>query len=244
MWAHYGGNNTGFVLEIDEASLADHFEAGFFEDVEYKSEIGFCDLEVIRYAATTCKPRHVHRARSLAFRSAYFTKSDCWAYEQERRLVLDGSHFDEDEKLMIREFPASCVTAIISGCRTRKEDLESLREAAIRFGCPNLHLRLGKSISQPYFVGRQTAPEVFDGHEITPADFSCGSCGDPIEEERLSCPWCDMTEEDATEAALNDPMRLYAIAGMPNPYGLSFAGIRAVGTRTKPNTEQIVDPNA
>jgi len=233
MWAHYANNHSGFVIEIDESKLIEYFEAGFIHDVEYKDQIGFCDVSVIEYAARTMKPRHVHRAQSLAFRSAYFTKSDHWSYEMERRLVLEQSHFKIGDSMLIRDFPSDCITAIIAGCRTDDATLAEIIEASKRYGCSHLQLRLGKSLVTPYFIGDRKGTCVFDGSQISPVEYSCGDCGDPMGEDELNCKWCNMTEEMAEEAALSDPRRLFAIAGLPNPYGLSFAGITPVGSRFK-----------
>lgn len=231
MWAHYADDHTGFLVEFDEERLIEHFEAGYIQDVEYKTEIGFCDTGVIHYAAQTGKPRHVHRARSLAFTSAYFTKNTCWAYEAERRLVMDPTQFPDREGLLLMEFPASCVTALIAGCRMDEAGVDQLRRASMRYGCRSLHLRLGKSVQTPYFIGDRRGTCAFDGSEIELAEYSCGSCGDLTDEDGLECRWCSMTEADAEEAALSDPMRLFAVTGIPHPYGFSFAGLSPVGTR-------------
>jgi len=102
MWAHYGAEHVGFAIEIDEETLCDNISIGYVEDVEYVDETGTAEWGSIRFAATTKKFRHTYFAQTAAFKSAYFTKNRCWAYELERRLVVDPKLFPDDNPLMKR----------------------------------------------------------------------------------------------------------------------------------------------
>ncbi|MCX6905896.1 MAG: DUF2971 domain-containing protein, partial [Verrucomicrobia bacterium] len=78
MWAHYGEEHAGFVVEFDEKALCEIIPIGYLEDVEYVDETGVADWGSIGYAASTLKPRHTYAVQTGAFKSAYFTKNRCW----------------------------------------------------------------------------------------------------------------------------------------------------------------------
>ena len=92
MWAHYAQNHEGFVIEVSEEKLSEMLPDVSCADVSY-SDVPMRDLSSsLRMAYGTSKMRHTYLLRRGVLYAAYFTKTSCWAYEQERRLVA------QDEK--------------------------------------------------------------------------------------------------------------------------------------------------
>ena len=89
MWAHYGDNSEGFVIEIDEEALKNFLDElkifSLLDDVSYKDtpDNGLEDL--LKRAHQIGKPRYVDMLRRRLIGVAYFTKQTCWSYERERR---------------------------------------------------------------------------------------------------------------------------------------------------------------
>lgn len=95
MWAHYAGNSSGFVIEINEGKFRNYLEEiGFgghcaIEDVEYKDSPDAGIEGVLARAFHICKPRYIYWLNGCIRNAAYLTKQTCWSYEQERRVIID-----------------------------------------------------------------------------------------------------------------------------------------------------------
>jgi hypothetical protein len=49
-------------------------------------------------------------------------------------------------------------------------------------------------------------------------DFTCGSCGEPVQQDKDQCPWCSIAEDDEHEAAGRNPMRMLSAHGLLEGY--------------------------
>ncbi len=245
MWAHYAKEHAGFVIEFDERALCNTIPIGYIENVHYADEPGATDWGAIRYAATTLKPRHTYHIQSLAFRHAYLTKNKCWEYEQERRLIIDKQNFASERAPMLLKIPPNCVTALISGIHSTEEQLTYLRDAAKRFQCPHYKMRIGRSSPIPYFLDEKGFSLSFDGSQISRADNTCGSCGEPLSDTGMQpCAWCRITESDKGDAHINNPFTMIDDLGLREEFGYGFKlqGIRPVGYSVTEHAEPKTAP--
>jgi hypothetical protein len=83
MWAHYGDNHAGFVVEFDVDALKEAFPDLIIMDVTYRSEPSKDIVSNLERAAGTKKPRHTYFLQQCVLHSAYFSKDIAWSYEQE-----------------------------------------------------------------------------------------------------------------------------------------------------------------
>lgn len=233
MWAHYGREHRGFVVELDEQKVADAVTRAYIANVRYSGTSGMIDLASVEHAAMTLKPRHTFFAQSAAFRSAYFTKNRCWSYEVERRLVVDPENVETVDGIMLLYLPKNCVSAVISGARTTRREVVAHRKVAGELGCDHYQLMIGRSTFTPYFVGAGGNSFSFGGRAIRPAEFVCGSCSEPIASEAGECSWCAVDDGMRADAAMKNPLRMLHRLGIQTDYGFAFAGLRQIGTQTK-----------
>lgn len=233
MWAHYGRDHAGYAIEIDEASLAGAISLGYLEDIEYSEVMGTVDLGLVHFAATTLKPRHTQRVRTIAFKSAYLTKNHCLEYEMERRLVVNPSDISNIEEVMILFLPVACVTAIISGAKAADSELSAHREIAAQINCQHYRLTIGRTSCVPYFAHAEKGSFRFDGTLIQPAKTVCDTCSDPLDdEEKSTCNWCSVNDDARTVAALKNPLRMLAHCGLSQSFGFGFADLHQIGFNT------------
>jgi len=226
MWAHYGHDHRGVVLEVDEAMLNDAIPELIFGDIDYLEEPSAKILGLLHRAHGTCKPRHTYFLQGGVFSAAYFTKHTCWSYENERRVIAKKSIVTEREGLTLLVVPASCVTAIISGCRTSPDDLISNRELAANVGCNHYEMRIGRSEAKPFFIDADGEPHEFTGEAIEPCDSGCAQCGEPTAAEEGLCPWCAINDSDEANAASMNPMNLLEELGFLEKY---YEQMNAIG---------------
>lgn len=241
MWAHYGDEHAGFVMEFEETALSKAVPIGYLEDVAYVDETGFTDWGVIRYAAGTLKPRHTYAVQTEALKKAYFTKNHCWRYEQERRMVVESSNFKNDGDLMILRVSSACLTAVITGVRSSRKQRAASLEAAKRFQCSFYEMKIGRSSCSPYFVDEAGVSFVFDGAHIGIANRVCAKCSEPLNEGgRQECQWCSINEGHKAEAHMNNPFTIIDRLGLRQKYGygLSFGDLIPIGSSVAQGTEQ------
>jgi len=115
MWAHYGGNQTGFVLEFDAEKLQEWNDEVKLKDVTYENKANDVIKNHLMRAAVTKKPRHSYFLKVAAENIAYFTKSEQWSYEQESRLVLSSDDVEVISGNQIFFIPDEIVSSIIVG---------------------------------------------------------------------------------------------------------------------------------
>lgn len=124
MWAHYANNGTGFVIEIDEDKLSSHIDHKGLDDVAYQDEARSEIESSLQMAYQIGKPRHLMFLRQAAYYAAYFTKSSCWNYELERRLIVNDRDIENINGNMILYIPLDCISKIIAGPRIKPNFLQ------------------------------------------------------------------------------------------------------------------------
>lgn len=161
MWAHYANNLQGFALEVDEEKLQEYFPESGFGDVNYEDEPSKAVASHLYRAYEIGKFRYMHFLRQSVFSAAYFTKQLCWAYEMERRMVLDDSEGRNSDGMTLLDLPSDCITSIICGPRALEETVNALRGYAETIGCRFYQMKIGRSSGIPFFLIPETALRFF-----------------------------------------------------------------------------------
>jgi len=225
MWAHYAENHEGAVVEVDEACIMQRYPDAAFGDVDYADQAEPRIAELLRHAHTTCKPRHVYMLQQAVGSAAYFTKLTCWSYEQERRLLVSKKDVVAANGIDLLRVPTKCVTALIAGCRASEETKKSLKDIAGRTGSRYFEMNISRSNSKPYFIDGAGTVWEFRAGQFEERDFTCGSCGEPVQQDKDQCPWCSIAEDDEHEAARRNPMRMLSAHGLLEGYYRDMAEI-------------------
>lgn len=221
MWAHYGGNHEGVVIEVDEDRLRQHFPELAIKDVEYRREPDPGITNLLQYAVGTRKGRHNMFFIQGAKSAAYFTKYEDWRYEQERRVVDQDKYAVERSGVLLLPCPVECITALIVGSRASAEARFQVRELATRIGASYYEMKIAKSTSQPYFLSPAGELHLFDANSFGSPRRRCENCGEPAKAEGR-CSWCAITEADEQRAAGSNILRAAADAGLLDGYLKSF----------------------
>jgi hypothetical protein len=232
MWAHYAQNHEGFVIEISEEKLSSMLPEVSCGDVNY-SDVPTRDLSaLLSMAYGTSKMRHTYLLRQGVLYSAYFTKTSCWNYEQERRLVVPEKNTREADSIILFDVPNVCVTSIICGSRASEQTKLSLKKRAQEMDCRYFELRIGKNSATPFFVDATEGPFSFNMGELGPCDQHCGTCMEPIAREAEECSWCQIDDELRMHAASRNPFRLLDRLGMLDSYVAEMDAISAGRRKT------------
>ncbi|NKN15515.1 DUF2971 domain-containing protein [Rhizobium laguerreae] len=222
MWAHYAQNSQGFVIEFSEAKLREAFPDARFGNVSY-SDVPKRDLsELLMRAHQIKKFRYVMWLRQAIFDSAYFTKTLCWSYELERRMIVEHEATRVAGDMMLLDIPREAVSAIICGPRASPETAASLNQIATDIGCNFFSLRMGKSSATPYMVDQRGMPFVAGNDEIREAEFQCKECREPTSEGVHRCSWCEIDDDTRQRAAGNNSFRLLQHLGLLEDYIRDF----------------------
>lgn len=232
MWAHYGENLQGFAIEFDESKIAEAFPKSGFGDVDYqdKPDEGLTDLLYRAYEIG--KPRYMYFLHKAVFSAAYYTKSSCWSYEQERRMIVRVSETKSEAGMILMDFPNDCIKTIICGPRAKTETTQALQEKANEIGCGYLQMKIGKTQANPFFVDLHGAPFEFKETQIDRSGTYCGSCKEPLVAEVEKCSWCQIEESHRINAASRNPYRMLSHYGMLDSY---IEGMEAIGRNAKKN---------
>lgn len=225
MWAHYAQNSEGFVIEFDEEKLRTAFSESHFDNVDYRDSSHKALTDMLYRASEIGKPRYVYLLQNWVFRAAYFTKTTCWSYEQERRMVANENEVRDMAGLLLLDVPKDCIRAIISGPRASNVIAKALQEKADELGCNYYQLKIGKSNASPYFIDESGSPFEFNGENIEQSMQSCETCREPISQQREFCSWCQIDESHREAAALRNPYRLYHHYGILESYIQSMDAI-------------------
>jgi len=228
MWAHYGHNHRGLVIEVDEEKIQEHFPEIGFGDVDYQEHPHKYIQDHLQRAFGTGKPRHTYFLWQAVMSAAYYTKMACWSYEQERRLILPPEYIDESSGLLIFSFPYECVTAIISGTGASPDTLSAAAQIAEKCSCNNFQMKIGRSNTEPYFANSEGTVYTFEAGQLKAVPNTCSDCREPIEPGVKKCPWCSIEESHRELAARGNPMRLVAGAGILEEY---IKEMREIGKR-------------
>ncbi|GGO65938.1 hypothetical protein GCM10010910_24250 [Microbacterium nanhaiense] len=226
MWAHYGQNGQGFVIEVDEDILhAELRNDGVIQDVTYRDTIRDEISGSLARAQYRQKPRDIYFLRNSVYSAAYFTKATCWSYEKERRLVLnDATRLLQKGGASILPISRQCVTAVILGPNVDADTESKLRLLAAEIGCEVYKCRIGRTSITPYFTDSGGSACVFVDGAISEAANSCRSCGEPLGQGD-HCSWCRIQEEDRRTAAASNPWRLLEATGLLQDYISSMDSI-------------------
>lgn len=227
MWAHYSQNHTGFAVEFSEEKLKEYFPNSVINDITYSDVPAKDLLGMLEMAHGTAKMRHAYFLANAVFSSAYFTKTTCWEYEQERRMVAAGAEVREENGLILLDVPRDCVTNIICGSRASSETKAELAKISADIGCGYLELRIGKSSATPYLIQNGEQSYVFDGRAITQCLQHCHACWEPIAQGVSQCSWCQIDEALRSYTASRNPFRILEHFGLLEDYIEGMEAIRA-----------------
>lgn len=225
MWAHYAQNLEGFAIELDEGKLAKAFPESGFGDVDYMDAPREGLTDMLYRAFEIQKPRYVHFLRKGVFSSAYYTKTTCWSYENERRMLVDEKEVRKAGDLILMDVPNNCMTSIIAGPRASSELQEKLRAKAAEIGCKFFQIKIGRTSSVPYFLGGDGACYVFEDSALKTADHVCGRCKEPSAPDVDECSWCQIDDSHRLNAARRNPYRMMAHYGLLESY---IQGVTAI----------------
>jgi len=213
MWAHYGHNHRGVVVEVDEERVLENIPDINFGDVDYMDGPGDSLADMLARAARIGKPRYHFLLQQGVFSAAYYTKHSCWSYEQERRLVAQGNLVTKVNDIMLIDLPIDCITTLIVGLSASNETKDSIRTLSEDIDANYLEMRIGKATSIPYYVNSNGVRFHFDAGDIKQCANTCEDCGEPITSESDLCSWCSITENDEYDAASRNPLRILQQSG-------------------------------
>jgi len=229
MWAHYGQNGEGFVIEVDEDVLrAELPDDSAIQDVTYRDSPPDELAGSLGRAQFRQKFRDIYFLRNSVYRAAYFTKATCWSYEKERRLVLnDATKLLQLGGASILQIPRQCVTAVILGSNVDADTESKLRSYAAEIGCEVYKCSIGRSNVTPYFIDSDGSTCVFADGAISEAKHVCQACGEPLEKDN-HCSWCRIEEADRHTAAASNSWRQLDAYGLLENY---IDSMNSVGKR-------------
>lgn len=222
MWAHYGDNSQGFVLEIDEDKLCQYLKSMgrcyLVGNIKYKDSPD-ADLEnLLERAYCIGKPRYVDMLSRRIIGVAYFTKQTCWSYEQERRIIVSEDFFSNDNYLKVLNLPREVITSIIVGHRASNQVKRALADIANDIKVENFIMKPGKIASSPFLINKNLETYIFMNKNISKCDYFCSECNEPLKYDKEKCSWCEISDYDKEQAALINPFRIMARYGLLEEY--------------------------
>jgi len=218
MWAHYAQNLTGFAIEFDEEKLQERFPECRFDDVKYKPAADDELKETLYRAYAIGKPRYTYMLMRGVFDAAYFTKLECWSYEQERRMLAPESEIRKHNGMMLLDIPKECVTALICGPRASPETIQDLQAAAENLSSEYFQMKVGRSNAIPYFVDVNGSSLSFAENSISPVAVSCKTCREPVDAGNDFCPWCQINDAHKRDAMDRNAYRILDHLGLLEEY--------------------------
>lgn len=218
MWSHYAQNLEGFIIEVDEEKLAAHFPESTLGIVHYQDKPDDSIKGDLYRAHGTAKGRHIYLLHQEVMSAAYFTKSTCWSYELERRMVMTPTEARENDGLILIDIPVECISAIICGPRANAETKRILHEKAESINCSFFIMKIGRSSSVPFFTDFEGNPYTFEDGALSASEIYCESCNEPLNMEAEMCSWCMIDESHKIAAAERNTYRMYAHYGLLEPY--------------------------
>lgn len=233
MWAHYGNNHKGFVIEFSEENILEQFPDAQFDSIDYRDGPAHDFSDLVARILHIGKPRYTHMLRTAVLSTAYFTKSECWSYEQERRMVVGNNDVRASGDLMFMNISGACVSSIICGARATHEAKSRLKEIARMFSANFYEIRIGRTSAVPYMVDLEGKSCSFTEGKIVRSANCCVSCGEPIGGDEEKCTWCQITDEVKREVALRNPYRILARYGALEGYIEGVSAINRAARRKK-----------
>jgi len=232
MWAHYAKNSTGFAIELDEETLADNFPESHFDNVNYRDTPNEALTDMLHRASVIGKGRHVYLLQHWVMKAAYFTKTTCWDYEQERRMVAGAGEVRDVGALLLLDVPKDCVKTIVSGPQASAETIAIIEQKANELECDYYKLKIGKTSASPFLINSSGEPFIFKDNHIVPSISHCSSCKEPVSSLRKLCSWCQIEQSHIDAAARRNPFRLFQSMGILDSY-IDNMNIISRGHQTK-----------
>ena len=231
MWAHYASNLEGFVVELDEAKVSAACPESGFGDVDYRDKPSETVAENLYRAYEIGKFRYMHFLQRSVFSAAYYTKQRCWAYEKERRMVLNKTEVQVRNGLTLVDLPIATMRSLITGPRASDSTVSALLAIAKDAGCRLWQMRIGRSTGVPYFVDDAGKPAVFRGAAIAQAKTYCTSCTEPTSRRQAKlCSWCRIDDSDRENAARRNSFRILHHFGQLDSY---LKSVNEIGRRAR-----------
>lgn len=231
MWAHYAFNQNGFVIEFSEEEMKEEFEEAKFRDVDY-TDVPLNDFsDLVARVLHIGKPRYTYFLRGAVINAAYFSKSTCWNYEHERRMVVSNADVSISGDLMVMNVPGRCVSSIICGAKVDGDTKSKLRDFADKMSANFYEVIIGRTSAVPYFVDVNGRSYSFVDGEISPSLNSCASCSEPTRADEDECVWCQITDETKLEVAMKNPFRIIDSYGGLQNYIAQMDAISRSGGR-------------
>lgn len=219
MWAHYAQNLQGFVIEIDEEKLTSYFPESVFGDVDYLDKPNDSIQGNLYRAYGTAKPRHSYFLQRIVFSAAYYTKSMCWSYEIERRMIVHDTETRVDDGIILVDVPLDCISAIFCGPRASLETKKILSEKAKNINCDYFEMKIGRSSATPFFMKNTGKPYIFENEKLCEAQKYCAQCKEPLLNKEVKvCSWCQITKSHKISAAERNPYRMLDNHGLLESY--------------------------
>lgn len=222
MWAHYGKNHSGFVVEFDREALTETIKGSKIAEVAYRDTPDDSILAHIQRASVTGKARHSMFMMDAIIHHAYFTKQTCWSYEQECRLV----NFNKYMSGSILEFPTTPIRSIISGTNAGSDFDNKASKMADEIGSKFYKERIGKSYAEPFFIDRGNRTNSHSAGTISQCQFVCEKCNEPTQINEEYCPWCKITESHITDASHRSMLVAIDRSGGLDDYIRQYLSIR------------------
>ncbi|WP_425409311.1 DUF2971 domain-containing protein [Hyphococcus sp.] len=231
MWAHYAENHKGFVIELFENELTSYLHEARIDNVKYSDRplTDFADL--IARVVHIGKPRYTYLLTNAVLEAAYFTKTVCWSYEQERRLIAQNSFVRELNDLILLDLPPACLKSIVCGANASQETKGRLQDISKTMGCEYYELRIGKSSSVPFLVDSSGRSFTFTGTEISSSKSFCKECKEPLGSVQEKCSWCQIDDAMRANAASRNSYRILNHYGMLEEYIREMDSVTGSGRR-------------
>lgn len=251
MWAHYASDRTGACLIFDEDEFCSSFDLVGVGDVGYVESFPQDHQNSLRHAMGTGKPRHMHFALNGALRAAYFTKSNHWAYEEERRLVVNNDEVNAvDGSLLLKQLPYDALQYIVTGDSASAEVLDRCKIISEKHSIPLYKISFSRMLSVPYFIEIDGSEfyEWVDGDFVL-AGSVCGNCGEPnrwIENgacDYEACPWCEIEDGTKSDAYVQNAY-FSVLEGITDYESLSLPGKEHKGSMVDKERKNQKDKKA
>jgi tetratricopeptide (TPR) repeat protein len=119
MWSHYAANHTGYCVEysLDRSD----FKKDTDDTITYLQPIIYRKSDV-----------NLSESSSINSELAFHTKSDCWAYENEVRLISYKTDGKSESHVNYPLSDKSKIKAIYFGMKSNKEDIKSLMSELVK----------------------------------------------------------------------------------------------------------------
>lgn len=225
MWAHYAKNHEGFVIEFNEKSLKDNFEEVRFENVIYKDAKNDGLEDLLARAHVIGKPRYIYQLHRSLFHTAYFTKSSCWAYESERRMIINENETYRINENILIDIPYSAVKSIVIGSKCNENTEEKIIKICNSLKINFFKMRIGRSSTKPFFLTRNGRTSIFKEGNISLSKKYCIKCGEPTQLNK-HCGWCSINEYHIMAAQKKNAYRILESVGILDDYLMRSENIR------------------